>query len=116
METTDMTRFHAKCWIGLALTACLSISANGSAMYPTAGPQWGNDDWNTSNVNQLYDGNTSTSGYFGWTSDALSQLASSSGLFSFQWSLTDAVSAAIHDPVYEAWVVTKPAVTVANGI
>jgi hypothetical protein len=90
----------------------LSATAFGTAAYPTAGPQFGVDDFNTSTVYQLSDVNTATSGFYSWVASALSQLqTSSAGAFSFQWSLMDTVSAAIQDPVYEAWVVTRPAVT-----
>jgi len=97
---------------GALLALLLSATAFGTAAYPTAGPQFGVDDFNTSTVYQLSDVNTATSGFYSWVASSLSQLqTSSAGAFSFQWSLMDAVSAAIQDPVYEAWVVTRPAVT-----
>ena len=102
--------------IGALLALLLSATAFGTAAYPTAGPQFGVDDFNTSTVYQLSDVNTATSGFYSWVASDLSQLATSTGAFSFQWSLMDAVSAAIQDPVYEAWVVTRPEVMVGGVI
>jgi hypothetical protein len=93
----------------------LPASAFGNTAYPTAGPQWGVDDYNTSTVLQLSDVNTATSGFYGWVALALQQFQDNHGGYQFQWNLTDAVSASIQDPTYEAWVVSEPGVTVGNG-
>lgn len=97
------------------LLVLLPASAFGSTAYPTAGPQWGVDDYNTSTVLQLSDVNTGTSGFYGWAADALQQFQNNHNGYQFQWNLTDAVSASIQDPTYEAWVVSEPGVTVGNG-
>jgi hypothetical protein len=122
-EPEGTTGFR-KSWMApflAALTVLVLVPALvfGDVGYPTAGPEWAIDDSNTSGVLRISSILSSDLGYYSWVTQALAG-ATGSGGYTSNWvqndATLDAVSNAIADPVYEAWVCSEPTdLTVPNG-